>query len=126
MQKKILIVDDEKDNAYFLAENLRMEGFEVVVASDGIEAKEKIPKEKPDVIILDLIMPRLDGWGVLQWIRKEAKLTTPTIIVSAKGELDDMKKGYGLEADTYLIKPVTVSDVLRGISIVCSLETDDK
>ncbi|MBP7089161.1 MAG: response regulator [Candidatus Omnitrophica bacterium] len=126
MQKKILIVDDEKDNAYFLAENLRMEGFEVILAYDGIEAKDKILKEKPEVIILDLIMPRLDGWGVLEWLRKEAKLNTPTIIVSAKGELDDMKKGYGLEADTYLIKPVTVNDVLRGISIVCSLESDEK
>ena len=124
MDRKILIVDDEKDMVSFLENGLCREGFEVIVAFDGIEAKNKILQEEPNVIILDLIMPGLDGWEVLKWIREKAKLTTPTIIVSAKGEIGDMKRGM-LGADTYLVKPVSVEDVLRGINAVCSLETEN-
>lgn len=124
MNKKILISDDDKEVVGFLAKGLNREGFETVVAFDGLEAKDKIIREQPDVIILDLIMPRMNGWEVLKWLRKDAKLATPTIIVSAKDEMADLKKGYSLEADTYLIKPVSIDDVLRGIHVVCSLKAE--
>lgn len=122
--KKILIVDDEKDTVSFLERGLSREGFEVIVAFDGIEAKNKIVHDEPKVILLDLVMPGLDGWGVLKWM-KERKLNIPTIIVSARDEMEDMKRGI-LEADTYLVKPVSVSDVLKGINAICSLQTDNK
>ena len=93
----------------------------MITACDGLQAKDRILKDKPDVIILDLIMPNLDGWSVLKWLKNEAKLNIPTIILSAKGELDDMKRGYNLEADTYLVKPLTVDDILGGIHAVCTL-----
>lgn len=122
--KRILIVDDEKDTVSFLERGLSREGFEVIVAFDGIEAKNKIVHDEPKVILLDLVMPGLDGWGVLKWM-KERKLNIPTIIVSARDEMEDMKRGI-LEADTYLVKPVSVSDVLKGINVICSLQTDNK
>jgi len=125
MNKKILIVDDEKDSVTFLERALLREGFGVVTAFDGAEAKAKILQDKPDMIILDLVMPKLDGWQVLLWLRKEAKLNIPTIIVSAKGEMDDIKKGYNLEADTYLVKPLGVEDVLSAIRALGTLETND-
>lgn len=122
--KKILIVDDEKDTVSFLERGLSREGFEVIVAFDGIEAKNKIAHDEPNVILLDLVMPGLDGWGVLKWM-KERKLNIPTIIVSARDEMEDMKRGI-LEADTYLVKPVSVSDVLKGINVICSLQTENE
>lgn len=122
--KRILIVDDEKDTVSFLEKGLSREGFEVIVAFDGIEAKNKIVHDEPKVILLDLVMPGLDGWGVLKWM-KERKLNIPTIIVSARDEMEDMKRGI-LEADTYLVKPISVSDVLKGINVICSLQTDNK
>lgn len=122
--KKILIVDDEKDTVSFLERGLSREGFEVIVAFDGIEAKNKIVHDEPNLILLDLVMPGLDGWGVLKWM-KERKLNIPTIIVSARDEMEDMKRGI-LEADTYLVKPVSVSDVIKGINVICSLQTENK
>ncbi|MFA7676886.1 MAG: response regulator [Candidatus Omnitrophota bacterium] len=124
MVKKILVVDDEQEVVDFLKKGLKREGFEVVSALDGMEAKDKISQEDPDVIILDLLMPKLDGWGVLNWLRKDVKLATPTIIVSAKGDLEDMQKGYNLDADTYLIKPVNINDVLGAIKMLASLRQD--
>lgn len=122
--KRILIVDDEKDTVSFLERGLSREGFEVIVAFDGIEAKNKIVHDEPKVILLDLVMPGLDGWGVLKWM-KERKLNIPTIIVSARDEMEDMKRGI-LEADTYLVKPISVSDVLKGINVICSLQTENE
>lgn len=123
MNKKVLVVDDDKDVAGFIEKGFLRRGLEVEVAFDGLEAKEKIMADKPDVIIIDLMMPRLNGWEVLKWMRDEAKLAIPTIIVSAKDELDDMKKGM-LRADTYLVKPVTLDDILLAIRAVCSLGRD--
>jgi DNA-binding response OmpR family regulator len=124
MTKKILIVDDEKDTVSFLKKGLEREGFQVICAFGGREAKAKILDQKPDLILLDLVMPDLSGWEVLKWLKEEERLPIPTIIVSAKGELGDMKKGYSLEADTYLIKPVSIADILKSIQIVSSLEVE--
>lgn len=120
--KKILVVDDEREVVEFLKKGLVREGFEVITAYDGIQAKDKILREEPDVILLDLIMPEIDGWAVLKWL-KERDLKIPTIIVSAKDEIKDIKRGVS-EADTYLVKPINISDVLRGINIVCSLQSE--
>ncbi|MBU1112801.1 MAG: response regulator [Candidatus Omnitrophica bacterium] len=126
MPIKVLIVDDEREVVEFLQRGLIKEGFHAVCAFDGLEAKEKIKSEKPDVIILDLAMPVLDGWEVLKWLRQEEKLFTPTIILSAKDALSDMKQGYQSQADTYLVKPVSISDIVSGINLVCSLGMGDE
>ena len=124
MDKRILVADDERPTLELLENGLSRHGFEVVTACDGLEAKEKILQDKPEVIVLDLIMPNLDGWGVLQWLKNEVKLNIPVIILSAKGELDSMKRGYNLEADTYLVKPVDIEELLGGIRAVCSLREE--
>ena len=121
MGKKILVVDDERSVVEFLERGLTRKGFRVITAFDGWEAKSKILNERPEIIILDLIMPGVDGWEVLRWMRQDMNLRTPTIIVSAKGELESMKRGV-VEADTYLVKPINISDALKSINAVSSLE----
>ena len=124
VNKKILIADDDKDAVEFLQKGLEREGFQVCSAFDGLDAKAKIGTQKPDIIILDLIMPGLNGWQILEWLRNEEKNATPIIIVSAKDELDDMKKGYALKADTYLVKPIEINDVLAAINAVSTLSSE--
>ena len=92
----------------------------------GQEAQEKILKEQPDVILLDLSMPGINGWEVLVWLRKEQGLNIPTIIISAKDEIDDVKKSYTLEADHYIIKPVRIKDIVKGIETVCLLKEQNR
>ena len=122
MFKKILIADDERDVVEFLKVALKREGFEVVVAFDGEETKRRILEENPDLLILDLVMPGISGWDVLNWIREQAKTSLPVIILSAKDSLEEIKKTYDLEADYYLVKPVRVKDILKGIYTLSALK----
>ena len=120
MNTKVLIVDDEQETVESLEEVLRIAEYNVVTALSGQEAKDKILQDKPDVVLLDLMMPGINGWDVLKWLRQEVKLNTPTIIISAKNDLEDIQRGYALEADHYLIKPVHVEDIIQGIRTLCS------
>jgi len=122
LAKKVLIADDERDFVTFLSVALKREGFDVFTAFDGIEAKERIEEDNPDIIILDLIMPHLNGWEVLKWV-KENEHKMPVIILSAKDDFDDIKNTYNLNADYYMTKPVSVRDIVKGINTVSSLET---
>tara|TARA_B100000315_G_C14564723_1_gene582334 strand:- start:1849 stop:2229 length:381 start_codon:yes stop_codon:yes gene_type:complete len=121
MIRKILLADDDKDTVDFLKRSLEREGFEVSTAYDGLLAKEALDSNEFDLIILDLIMPEFNGWQVLRWLRHEKKLLTPTIILSAKDQIADMQKSYDLNADTYLIKPIDVSDIISAIKMLSSL-----
>jgi DNA-binding response OmpR family regulator len=100
---KTLIVDDDLDLADVLSFTLRRAGFEVIVAHDGQLALERWREEDPDLIVLDLNLPRLDGLSVCQQIRAEAD--TPIIILSVRDEEDDIVKGLALGADDYVVKP---------------------
>ncbi len=122
MIKKILIADDERDFVRLLGVALKREGFDVVVAFDGEETKLRIVEEKPDMIILDLVMPGIDGWEVLRWIKQEKNMSLPIIIISAKDAFNDIKKTYNLEADYYLVKPVKIKDILKGIYTLSALK----
>ena len=99
MNKKVLIVDDEEEFVTFLGSALKREGFEVISAFDGEEAKSKILQDKPNILLLDLAMPKINGWEVLRWLKQEKRLSIPTIIISAKDDLDNVKKTYDLQAD---------------------------
>ena len=123
-KKKILIADDDKDAAIFLQRGLQREGFDVCLSFDGQEAKLAISKEKPDLVILDLLMPKLNGWQVLEWLRQEENSTIGVIIVSAKDELSDLKRSYSLKADTYLVKPIGISNVLAAIHAIFSVSLE--
>lgn len=120
---KILIADDERDILEVLSKKIGQAGYEVVSAKDGQEALDKIYKEAPDVIVLDVRMPKLDGFEVLKRLREKPIPTKwqPVIIVSALGELEDMKKGYSLEADYYIVKPCEIPAVLKGIETMLHL-----
>jgi len=120
---KILVADDEKDILEVMAKKIAAAGYAVIKANDGEEAWDGIVKESPDVILLDLTMPKRDGFEVLKMLREQPPSAKwqPVIIVSARAELDDMKKGFSLEADHYLTKPCSIEDVLRAIKLMLSL-----
>ena len=120
---KILIADDEDVILQIMARKIASQGYEVITAKDGQQAWDKIVSEFPDVIILDLNMPQLDGWAVLSKLRHHppTKRWQPVIIVSAQHELDDFKKGVSLEADHYLTKPCQIEDILKAIRLMLSL-----
>lgn len=122
MAHRLLVVDDEKDITEMLSEKLGREGFEVVTALDGIEALEKVRSADPDLIIMDLMMPNLNGFEVLKELKeKPGDKWRPVIILSAKAELDAVKACYELEADHYLTKPCSFDNLMRGIETMISL-----
>ena len=103
MDRKILIVDDEKNIVDIIAFNLKKEGYTVITAADGEEGVQKAMEENPDLILLDIMMPKIDGYHVLQQIRKESNI--PVIILSAKDADSEKILGLNLGADDYLAKP---------------------
>ena len=118
---KILIADDEKEIVEALRSFLEKQDLVVFSAYDGEEAKAKILEADPDIVLLDLIMPKANGFEVLKWIRESISRRIPVIILSVKDKFEDIKKGYGFDADFYLPKPFTNQDLLRGINTVLSL-----
>jgi DNA-binding response OmpR family regulator len=122
MSYKLLLVDDDKEVVETLEKRLKEEGYDVATAFDGEEALTKLKTDNPDIILLDLIMPKLNGFDVLKEIRQNYKdKWRPVIIVSAQTDLESIKKGYNLEADHYLTKPCTMENLLRGIRTMISL-----
>ena len=114
--RKILIVDDEARMRRVIADYLRIKGYETAEAADGVEALEKFAAEPPDLVLLDVMMPRMDGWEVCRRIR--ARSQVPVIMLTAKG--DDMDKILGLEygADDYMVKPFNILEVKARIRSV--------
>jgi DNA-binding response OmpR family regulator len=102
-EMKALVVDDDRVLADVLAFTLRHEGFQVIQAYDGEAALERWAEEQPDLILLDVNMPRLDGFAVCQRIRAQAD--TPIILLTVRGEEDDIVRGLKLGADDYVTKP---------------------
>ncbi|PIU64634.1 MAG: two-component system response regulator [Armatimonadetes bacterium CG07_land_8_20_14_0_80_40_9] len=111
--KKILVADDEKNIAKLVKVNLERAGFEVVVASDGIEALEKVEEEKPDLVVLDIMMPRMDGITVLKKLKeKEETKSIPVVMLTVKAEDEDIFRGWQEGADSYLTKPFNPAEVV--------------
>lgn len=122
MSKRLLIVDDEKETVETLKSILLKNGYEVSVAFDGQEALVKIREDNPDVILLDLVMPKLNGYEVLKEIREKYNdKWRPVIIISAKTELESVQKCYDFQADHYLTKPCSTDNILRAIETMISL-----
>ncbi len=122
MAYKLLVVDDETDIVETLRKRLLQEGYDVVVAFDGEEALVRVKEDSPDIILLDLMLPKLNGFEVLKEVREKYKdKWIPIIIISAKTELESVKKSYSMEADHYLTKPCSMENVLRGIRTMISL-----
>lgn len=111
--KKVLVVDDEKPISDIIKFNLAKEGFDVVVAYDGEEALEKIESENPDLIVLDLMLPKIDGLEVAKRVR--ANHTTPIIMVTAKDSELDKVLGLELGADDYVTKPFSNRELVARV-----------
>lgn len=115
-KKKILIVDDEPHTLLLLQTRLEMNDYEVVTASDGIECIEKTLEEKPDLIVLDIMMPNKDGFSTLRELKNnEVTKHIPVILLSARGEMDLLDKGEALGAADYFIKPYESTELLKYI-----------
>ena len=105
MAKKVLIVEDDKFLRELIVKKLLGEGYDIVEAIDGEEGIKKIKEEKPDLVLLDLILPGVDGFGVLSQMRDDSSVSSiPVIILSNLGQKDDVERGLKLGAVDYLIK----------------------
>ena len=113
---KVLVADDDKNICELLRLYLVKEGFQVVLAGDGEEALARFSAENPDIILLDVMMPRLDGWQVCRAIRKKSEC--PIIMITAKGETFDKVLGLELGADDYVVKPFETKEIVARIKAV--------
>jgi DNA-binding NarL/FixJ family response regulator len=114
--KKILVIEDEPEMRRNIAALLRYYDYEPIAAENGQVGVEVARREKPDLILCDVMMPELDGYGVLQALQTDASLARiPFIFLTAKGEKDDLRSGMNLGADDYLTKPVANADLVRAI-----------
>ena len=116
MQYKILIVDDDENICELLRLYLEKDGFDTVVANDGEQAVDYAAKYSPDLILLDIMLPKLDGWQVCREIRKTSGV--PIIMLTAKGETFDKILGLELGADDYVSKPFDTKEVIARIKAV--------
>ena len=115
-RKKLLIVDDEKMNVEFFQLMLSKLGFVVEEANDGVEALEKVKKFRPDLILLDNVMPRMTGWEVTKTLKADPKYKDiPIIMFSALDDVKDKVAGFELGIDDYITKPFNFSEVLARI-----------
>lgn len=114
--KKILIVDDDLNICELLRLYIEKEGFSTVTANDGAKALELFQRESPDLIMLDIMLPELDGWQVCREIRKTSQV--PIIMLTAKGEVFDKILGLELGADDYVVKPFEAKEVVARIRAV--------
>ncbi len=115
-RKRILVVDDEIYIVHILEFSLTMEGYSVLTASDGEEALKLIEQERPDLIVLDIMMPKLDGYEVCRRLRQDDQLgNLPVILLSAKGRPVDREAGLQAGADDYIAKPFSPRKLLEKI-----------
>jgi len=111
--KKILLVDDEPNIIMSLEYTFKKNNYEVFIARDGQEALEILKTNYPDVIILDIMMPMVDGYATLEHIKKDTNLKhTKVIFLSAKNKTSDIEKGLNLGADAYMTKPFSIKNVV--------------
>jgi DNA-binding response OmpR family regulator len=112
----ILSADDDPQLLRLVTRNLQLEGYEVLAASDGQQALEFIEAHMPDLILLDVMMPKLDGFAVLERVREFA--STPVIMLTARGQDQDKIRGFDLGADDYLTKPFSIDELLARVRAV--------
>ncbi|MEW6178580.1 MAG: response regulator transcription factor [Chloroflexota bacterium] len=116
MGTRILVVDDEQLYRHLLRVNLETEGYEVIAARDGEEAIELVTSHQPDLIILDVAMPRLDGFSTCERIRQFSDV--PIIMLTARGEEQDRVKGLNVGADDYVTKPFSATELVARVRAV--------
>lgn len=113
---KILVADDDKNICELIRLYLEKEGYTVVIANDGMEAVQRFTSDAPDILLLDIMMPKLDGWQVCREVRQRSN--TPIIMLTAKGETFDKVLGLELGADDYVVKPFDAKEIVARIKAV--------
>ena len=115
-KKLILVVDDEPRMIQFIRMNLELEGYRVTQAANGLEALNKVRDELPDLVVLDVMMPELDGFETLRMLREVSSV--PVIMLTVKADEDDKVKGLGLDADDYVTKPFSPRELASRVQAV--------
>jgi CheY-like chemotaxis protein/MinD-like ATPase involved in chromosome partitioning or flagellar assembly len=114
---KVFLVDDNKESLKLLGFALQQTGYEIAVATGGEEALAKIPIERPDIVILDVMMPKMNGMEVTHHLRSNAETANiPIILLTAKGQLQDKLDGFGAGADDYIVKPILPAELIVRIN----------
>ena len=116
MARKVLAVEDDRNISDLIRMYLEKEGFEVITAFDGGSAVEKFRENQPDIVLLDIMLPVMDGWAVCAKIRETSR--TPIIMLTAKGEVQDRVSGLEMGADDYLVKPFEMKELIARINAV--------
>ena len=118
---KVLVCDDERNIVRMIQVSLSREGYDVVTAYDGKEGLEKVKEEKPDILVLDVMMPYMDGFEVLKTLRREPETENlPVIMLTAKAQDKDVFEGYQFGADMYLTKPFNPRELISFIQRLSS------
>lgn len=119
---KILVVDDAKPIVMVIETNLKIAGYEVITAYNGREALRMVREHKPDCVILDVMMPEMNGWETLEAIRADDSIAdTQVIMLTALGEDSDISRGYALGVDMYLTKPFEPDELLEFVGRVTGM-----
>ncbi len=117
MSKKILVVDDEADIIFLIAYRLGASGYQTITAESGQEALAKVSQEKPDLILLDIMMPEMDGYQVLEHLKADIRTKSiPVIALSAKSAPEEVERAYASGATDFIAKPFSSSDLLKRIA----------
>lgn len=111
MSNKILFVEDEEDLTLIVADTLRGQGYAVITAADGIEGLEKFKTEAADIVVADVMMPKMDGFTMAKEIRKLSP-TVPLLFLTAKSTIDDVEEGFEIGANDYLKKPFELRELI--------------
>ncbi len=125
MQRRILIVEDEPDMVTGLRDNLEYEGYEVLVAVDGVQGLEKALSERPDAIVLDIMLPKMSGLDVCEQLRRRG-VAVPVIMLTARSQEVDKVVGLEIGADDYVTKPFSVRELLARIRAQLRRATNEK
>jgi DNA-binding response OmpR family regulator len=121
---RVLVVDDDEVIRQLIAVNLTLEGFEVVTAVDGHDCLEKVAEVNPDVITLDVMMPRLDGWVTATQLRKNpATANIKVVLITARAQEDDRDRGRQIGVDAYLTKPFDPAEMIRVVRALAGAPT---
>jgi len=115
MAKKVLVVDDHAPTVALIRDALTPYGYEVIGAGNGAECVERVEDSEPDLLILDVHMPVLNGFDALRLLRQRGDESLPVIILSGRGDFSDVRKGWKRGADIYLTKPVKVGAVVAAV-----------
>ena len=126
MSATVLVVDDNEDNVVIVSRMLLGRGYEVRIARDGPGALESVRQQRPDVVLLDIMMPGMDGMQVLDHLKRDpGSGSIPVVMVTAKSEDKDVLAGYESGADYYITKPFTARQILYALGLVLGTKEPD-